>query len=176
MAVEGEGVEAEVAGRFVAVGNAKMMARLSSEFVGGAGDAPKNADAEKGWLREPCQSTCTYWWDVKEEREMASSWEANAATAAWVWVSDVRAGGRRRAGGGEGGSVERREGTVSGCAGEASGGVHLRRTGVVAFFGAVDSPRMEAASTVRRLRRLGVESVMLTGDSHAVAAAIQRQV
>ena len=169
-------MEAEVAGRFVAVGNAKMMARLSSEFVGGvAGDAPESADAEEGRLREPCQSTCAYWWDVKGEREMASSWEADAATAAWVWVSDVRAGGRR-AGGGEGGSEERRKGTGSSCVGEASGGVHLHRTGVVAFFGAVDAPRMEAASTVRRLRRLGVESVMLTGDSHTVAAAIQRQV
>ena len=154
-AVEGEGVQGIVDGRFVAVGNAKMMARLSAEGAEGApplaaeGVRQGGGEDDSGYRHK---GEFNLWKDVKRERAMVASWEENAATAAWVWVNEM----------------------TTDAGDEASGGAP--KGGVVACFGAVDLPRVEAASTVRRLRQMGVESVMLTGDSSAVASAIQRQV
>ncbi len=47
---------------------------------------------------------------------------------------------------------------------------------VVALFGIADKPRAHAAEAIRRLRRLGVEPLMVTGDAEATARFIAAQV
>jgi cation transport ATPase len=82
------------------------------------------------------------WLELGKEQMEVMRWEEEGTSAAWVWVCEEL--------GGVGG-----------------GGVG----GVVAMVRVEDSPRKEATEVVRGLRGLGVECVMLTGDSDATARA-----
>ena len=135
--VEGEGVEGVVNGQFVAVGNAKMMRRLSQECL-------SPTAGKEGVGAGSSLDTVTGWEDVTHERVAASVWSSQGGTAAWVWVGGTADGRGER--------------------------------GILAVLCAIDARREEAERAVRELRELGVETVMLTGDSHASAMAVQKVV
>jgi Cu2+-exporting ATPase len=62
------------------------------------------------------------------------------------------------------------------AAGAGRSAVHLVEGGrAVAAFATADAVRPESAEAVRRLREAGIETVMLTGDSQAVADAVARE-
>ena len=141
----GEGGGAMVGGQggtFFAVGNAKMMARLSQESEGedemwGVGlEGTGGAEVRHSKL----------WRQLARERATVLAWEERGETTAWVWV---------------------------GPAGDRGG---ARRGGVVGVISAVDAPRNEARKAVSDLLALGVECVVLTGDSHATSSAAVKRI
>ena len=47
---------------------------------------------------------------------------------------------------------------------------------VLGVLGLADTPRPESAAAIRRLKAMGLQVVMITGDNQATAEAIARQV
>jgi P-type Cu2+ transporter len=62
------------------------------------------------------------------------------------------------------------------AAGRGQGTIYLLETGrVLAAFAVADAVRPESLEAVRRLHRKGIEVVMLTGDAHAVADTVAKE-
>ncbi len=110
--------------------------------------------------------------DVAPMAAAASRLAASARTVMHVAVEDAARSAREGELDGEGHGMRRGDGRRESDGGERTGAAP-RLLGII---GLADTPRPEAASAIARMKEMGLEVVMITGDNEQTAEAIRRQV